>query len=73
MRIRPTRFLSRLLSILVSRSMSALPTQEIKREESARATRSIAFYLPASVLMSYLFYTELTSWTALDTLLYGPR
>ena len=53
--------------------MSALPTQEIKREESARATRSIAFYLPASVLVSYLFYTELTSWTALDTLLYGPR
>lgn len=73
MRIRPTRFLSRLLSILVSRSMSALPTQEIKKRQSAEATRSIAFFFPATVLMSYLFYTELTSWTALDTLLCGPR
>ena len=72
-RIRPTRFLSRLLSILVSRSMSALPTQEIKKRQSAEATRSIAFFFPATVLMSYLFYTELTSWTALDTLLCGPR
>jgi hypothetical protein len=53
--------------------MSALPTQEIKRRQSAEATRSIAFFFPATVLMSYLFYTELTSWTALDTLLCGPR
>lgn len=47
--------------------------QEIKKRQSAEATRSIAFFFPATVLMSYLFYTELTSWTALDTLLCGPR
>ena len=73
-RFAPTRFLLRLLSILVSRSMSALlPTQEIQNIGDAEAVRSIAFFLPASVLMSCLFYNELTSWTALDTLLYGPR
>ena len=69
----PTRLLSRLLSILISRSLSALPTQEMKGKESAEAIRSIVFFwLPATVLMSCLFYNELTSWTALDALLYGP-
>ena len=54
--------------------MSALPTQEIQNILwVSKAIRSIAFFLPASVLMSCLFYNELTSWTALDTLLYGPR
>ena len=72
-RFAPTRFLLRLLSILVSRSMSALPTQEIQNIGNAEANRSIAFFLPATVLMSWSLYNELTSWTALDTLLYGPR
>merc|ERR1740124_1971052 len=47
--------------------------QEIQNIGNAEANRSIAFFLPATVLMSWSLYNELTSWTALDTLLYGPR
>ena len=53
--------------------MSALPTQEIQNIGNAEANKAIAFFVPATVLMSWSLYNELTSWTALDTLLYGPR
>merc|ERR1712106_616290 len=41
--------------------------QEIQNSGNAEAKKSIAFFLPATVLMSWSLYDELTSWTALDT------
>ena len=54
-------------------SKSALPMQEMEDLRSAEAKRALGFLMPVLVAFSFIFYSEATTWTALDTLFFGPR
>ena len=47
--------------------------QEMEDLRSAEAKRALGFLMPVLVAFSFIFYSEATTWTALDTLFFGPR
>ena len=53
---------------------AALVSQELRDLRSAKAKRALVMLMPFLVLVSCIFYNEVTTpWTALDALFFGPR
>ena len=64
---------------LITQESSAAPAQvtpltQLRRARTAKAKRALGFLVPFLVLVSCIFYNEVTTpWTALDALFFGPR